>query len=117
MYDVKEIQRLYEKYGSMRRVAREMKISRNTVSKYLKRVNEFRMGKKSKIIYKESASYTRIPQATVERIHSLLEENKSKSVKLRLTAKKIWYIVISEGHNLSYTSVKRIVRKWKERKW
>lgn len=115
MYDVEEIQRLYEKYGSMRRVAREMKISRNTVSKYLKRVKEFRKGKKPELIYKESASYTRIPQATVERIYSLLEENKSKSVKLRLTAKKIWHIVISEGHNLSYTSVKRIVRKWKEK--
>jgi transposase len=114
MYDVKEIQRLYAKYGSMKRIAREMKISRNTVSKYLKRLEEFRNSKKSKVIYKESASYTRIPQATIERMHSLLEENKSKPVNLRYTAKKIWQMVIPEGYDLSYTSVKRIVKRWKE---
>ena len=115
MYDVKEIQRLYEEYGSMRKVAREMKISRNTVSKYLKRLKEFRSGKKSKVIYKERANYKKIPQTTIKRIHELLNENKSKSVKLRYTAKKIWQMVISEGHNLSYTSTKRIVKKWKEK--
>ena len=115
MYDVKEIQRLYEEYGSMRKVAREMKISRNTVSKYLKRVKEFRSGKKSKVIYKEGANYKKIPSNTIKRIHELLNENKSKSVKLRYTAKKIWQMIISEGHNLSYTSTKRIVKKWKEK--
>ena len=73
MYDVKEIQRLYAKYGSMRRVAREMKISRNTVSKYLKRVKEFRNGKKSKVIYKESANHSRIPEGTVERIQCFVQ--------------------------------------------
>ncbi len=114
MYDVKEIQRLYEKYGSMRRVAREMKISRNTVSKYLKRIKEFRKGKKSKLFYKESAEYTRISKTTMKRIHSLLEDNKTKPVKPRFTAKKIWYIIVSEGYNISCTSVKRIVRRWKE---
>jgi len=115
MYDVKEIQRLYEEYGSMRKVAREMKISRNTVSKYLKRVKEFRSGKKSKVIYKEGANYKKIPSNTIKRIHELLNENKSKPVKLRYTAKKIWNMVISEGHDLSYTSTKRIVKKWKEK--
>ncbi len=91
MYDVKEIQRLYEEYGSMRKVAREMRISRNTVSKYLKRLKEFRSGKKSKVIYKERENYKKIPQTTIKRIHELLNENKSKSVKLRYTAKNSNY--------------------------
>ena len=73
MYDVKEIQRLYEEYGSMRKVAREMRISRNTVSKYLKRLKEFRSGKKPKVIYKVGANYRRIPQTTIKRIHDLIQ--------------------------------------------
>jgi len=47
------------------------------------------------------------------RINKLLQDNSSKPVKLRFTAKKIWYIVVSEGYDISYTSVKRIVRRWK----
>ncbi|MDI3473512.1 MAG: hypothetical protein PWQ48_1793 [Thermotogaceae bacterium] len=35
VYEVKEIQRLYEEYGSIREVARLTGISRNTVRKYL----------------------------------------------------------------------------------
>jgi transposase len=49
------------------------------------------------------------------RIDELLEDNRPKPVKLRFTAKKIWYIIVSEGYNISYTSVKRVVRRWKSR--
>ncbi len=115
MHDVMEIKQLYEKYGSIRRVARNMKISRNTVSKYLMRSKEFRRGKIHKIIHRNSANYLRISDITTMRIDELLEDNSSKPVKLRFTAKKIWHIIVSEGYDISYTSVKRIVRRWKSR--
>ena len=115
MYDVMEIKQLYEKYGSIRRVARNMKISRNTVTKYLIRSDEFRKGDIDKIIHRNSANYLRISDIITMRIDKLLEDNSSKPVKLRFTAKKIWHIVVSEGYDISYTSVKRIVRRWKNR--
>jgi len=57
----------------------------------------------------------RIPGKITMRIDELLKDNSSKPVKLKFAAKKIWYIVVSEGYDISYTSVKRIVRRWKSR--
>ena len=41
MYDVEKILELYDQSGSIRFVAMQMHISRNTVSKYLKRVEQY----------------------------------------------------------------------------
>ncbi len=112
MYDVEKILELYDQSGSIRFVAKQMDISRNTVSKYLKRVEQYRLKEKTSIIYR-SPSHRKISSETVERVHALLEENKVKPVKLRFTAKKIFSILIREGYKISYTSVKRIVHEWK----
>lgn len=114
MYDVEKILELYDQSGSIRFVARQMDISRNTVSKYLKRVEQYRLKEKPSIIYRKPA-HRKISPETVERVHALLEENKVKPVKLRFTAKKIFSILIREGYKISYTSVKRIVHEWKMR--
>lgn len=115
MYDVMEIKRLYEKYGSIRKTAREMGISGNTVSKYLIRSEEFGRGNIHNITHRKSSNYFRISDKAVMRIEELLEDNRDKPVKLRFTAKKIWYIIVSEGYDISCTSVKRIVKRWKSR--
>ena len=116
VYEVKEIQRLHEEYGSIREVARLTGISRNTVRKYLRRIEALKSGKAEEVVKRKPVSFKRrtIETRTVARIEELLEFNKSKPKKLRFTAKKIWQVVVKEGHKISYTSVKRIVRKWKE---
>ncbi|MGC9173268.1 amino acid permease [Athalassotoga sp.] len=114
MYDVEKILELYDQSGSIRFVARQMHISRNTVSKYLKRVEQYRLKEKPSIIYRKPA-HRKISPETVERVHALLEENKVKPIKLRFTAKKIFSILTHEEYKISYTSVKRIVHEWKIR--
>ena len=113
-YVRQQILELYDQSGSIRFVAKQMDISRNTVSKYLKRVEQYRLKEKPSIIYRKP-SHRKISPETVERVHALLEENKVKPVKLRFTAKKIFSILIREGYKISYTSVKRIVHEWKMR--
>jgi len=114
MHDVEKILELYNQSGSIRFVAKQMHISRNTVSKYLKRVEEYRNEKRPSIISK-SPSYRKISTEIVGRVEALLEENKHKPAKLRLTAKRIFVTLNHEGHKISYTSVKRIVHEWKMR--
>jgi len=113
VYEVKKIQRLHEEYGSIREVARLTGISRNTVRKYLRRIEALKSGKAEEVVKRKPVSFKRrtIETRTVARIEELLEFNKSKPKKLRFTAKKIWQVVVKEGHKISYTSVKRIVRK------
>ena len=48
---VNEIQRLYDEYGSISRVSRELKISWNTVRKYLHRIQEVRNGFQEKLVF------------------------------------------------------------------
>ncbi|MFW6121255.1 MAG: IS21 family transposase, partial [Petrotogales bacterium] len=116
VYEVKEIQRLYQEHGSIKEVVRLTSISRNTVRKYLRRIEKAKSGKIEEVVKRKPVKFKRrtISEETVNRIISLLQENKSKPANLQYTAKKIWHIVIQKGHTISYTSVKRIVRRWKE---
>ena len=113
MYEVKEIQRLYGEYGSIREVTRLTGISRNTIRKYLRRIEAVKSGKVEEVIKRKPVPFKRrtIEPRTITRIEGLLNSNSNKSKELRFTAKKIWHIVVKEGHKISYTSVKRIVRK------
>jgi|OM-RGC.v1.001812560 transposase len=116
VYEVKEIQRLYQEYGSIREVTRLTGISRNTVRKYLRRIEAVKLGSAKEVIVRKPVPFKRrtIEPRTVARIEELLDSNKDKPKNLQFTAKKIWQMVVKEGHKISYTSVKRIVRKWKE---
>jgi len=116
VYEVKEIQRLYQEKGSIKEVVRVTSISRNTVRKYLRRIEKAKTGKIEEVVKRKPTVFKRrtITEEIVNKIISLLEENKSKPANLQFTAKKIWHMVTEKGHSISYTSVKRIVRKWKE---
>jgi transposase len=116
VYEVKEIQRLYQEKGSIKEVVRVTSISRNTVRKYLRRIEKAKSGKIEEVVKRKPTVFKRrtITEESVNRIINLLEENKSKPANLQFTAKKIWHIVTEKGHSISYSSVKRIVRKWKE---
>ncbi len=115
MYDVADILKAYNETGSIRGVQRKTNISRNTIAKYLVRVEENRADQSLDIIRsKQRARYKRTDEL-IELINTLLEENKEKPLKLRYTAKKVWRIVVSRGYDVGYSSVKRVVKLWKDK--
>jgi len=116
IYDVKRIQELYDLYGSMRRVAKITHMSRNTVRKYLMRIEAVREGKMAKIIERKRVEPHRrvMTEEVIKKIHGYLEENRTKHRKLRYTAKKIRYMLLKQGYRMSYSTVRREVKRWKE---
>lgn len=116
MTDVQRMQTLYELTGSYRKVAKEMHISRNTVRKYLRQVDEVRDGVRTDIFPspREILQPRRVvTDEIISLVHSLLESNKSKPRKQRLTAKMIHERVIQSGHEVSYPTIKRLICDWK----
>jgi len=116
MYDVAEILKYYNEYGSIREVQRRTRISRNTIAKYLARVEENKKDQSLEIIRSKQRTMFKRTNELISLVNTLLEENKSKHVKLRYTAKKVWNIVVSQGYNVSYTTVKRVVKQWVRQK-
>ena len=53
MADIRRIVDLYELYGSYRKVARELSISRNTAKKYVLRVKDVQEGTADEILPKD----------------------------------------------------------------
>jgi transposase len=116
MYDVAEILKYYNEYGSIREVQRHTRISRNTIAKYLARVEENKKDQSLEIIRSKQRTMSKRTNELISLVNTLLEENKSKHVKLRYTAKKVWNIVVSQGYNVSYTTVKRVFKQWVRQK-
>jgi len=116
MADISRIVDLYDLYKSYRRVARELKISRNTVKKYVLRVKEVQDGLADEILPKNRGIIqpSRVLTEPVrQKIHEHLESNLSRPKKQRITAKRIWELLIEEGHRIGYSSVKNEVAHWK----
>ena len=115
MTDVQRMKTLYDLSGSYRHVAREMRVSRNTVRKYLRRVDEVRAGNRSEILpqVREIKQPRRVvTDELLSLVHSLLESNQEKPRKQRLTGKMIHDLVIQSGHEVSYPTVKRLIQNW-----
>jgi transposase len=116
MADIRRIVDLYELYGSYREVSRELNISRNTVKKYVHRVEEVQDGSAEEILPK-NRKITQPPRVLTElvrkKIHHYLESNLERPRKQKLTAKRIWELLIADGHKIGYTSVKDEVARWK----
>lgn len=116
MTEIRRMVELYDVYRSYKRVARELGISRNSVRKYIRRVQEVQQGKVEEILPKnrEIDQPTRVLTDTIRKfIHQHLESNLEKPSKQRLTAKQIWDLLIKEGHKIGYSTVKKEVRRWK----
>ena len=116
MVDIRRIVDLYDLYKSYRRVARELKISRNTVKKYVLKVKDVQDGLADEILPKNRGIIqpSRVLTEPVrQKIHEHLESNLSRPKKQRITAKRIWELLIEEGHKISYSSVKNEVARWK----
>lgn len=116
MADVRRIVDLYELHGSYKRVARELNISRNTVKKYLHQVKEVQDGLSEEILPKNRKIIqpSRVLTDLVrQKIHQYLESNLGQPKKQRLTSKRIWELLVRDGHKIGYTSVKDEVVRWK----
>jgi len=116
MADVRRIVDLYELHDSYKGVARELNISKNTVKKYLHRVDDEKNGSVEEILPKNRKIIqpSRVLTETVlQKIHQHLESNLKHPRKQRLTAKRIWELLVRDGHKIGYTSVKDEVARWK----
>ena len=116
MADISRIVDLYDLYKSYRRVARELKISRNTVKKYVLRVKEVQDGIAEEILPKNRGIIqpSRVLTEPVrQNIHEHLESNLSRPKKQRTDAKQIGRLLIEEGQRIGYSSVKNEVARWK----
>lgn len=117
MSDIKQIIDLYELHKSYKRVAREINISRNTVKKYVNRVELVKQGLEEGIL--PSNRQIRRPCSVVtpeirEEIHRILEENQDRSKKQRWNGKTIWHHLINSGYTIGYSTVKRVIAEWKK---
>jgi transposase len=95
---------------SVRRVAREMGLSRNTVKRYL--------GLLSEPVRLEQESRSR---PVMERVGPRIEEILAESPrwtggKQRLTATRLHQMLRAEGHEVGVTLVKEVVVEWKRRR-
>jgi len=93
----------------IRRVAREMGISRNTVKRYLERPAPVRVehGVRGRPVWEKVGP----------RVEALLAESPQwTSGKHRLTATRLHAMLLSEGFTVGITSVKEAVAEWKRRR-
>ena len=106
MADIRRIVDLYELYGSYKKVARELSIS----------LNNLQEGAVEEILPKDRKIFqpSRVLMETVrQKIRQYLESNLEHPRKQRLTAKRIWELLVRDGHKIGYTSVKDEVVGWK----
>jgi len=95
---------------SIRQLAREMGIDRNTVRRYLR-------GAPAGVGKPRGALGAPVRDAVQPRALEILEESKQWTAgKQRLTAARLYTMLVGEGHDVGYTVVKQIVREWKRRK-
>ena len=116
MADISRIIDLYELRKSYKKVARELNISRNTARKYVHQVKDVQDGlaheilpKERKIIQPSRVLTDNVRQKILHHLESNLEHPRNQ----RLTAKRIWELLVKDGHKIGYTSVKDEVALWK----
>jgi len=117
MEDVDRIRQLYQETGSCRKVANIMGISRNTVTKYLNKIEDCQNDTGNRIFPSTRNLHRTKPalsDAVVTKIHWYLEENQKKPRKQRLNAHQIFQLLTYAGTEISYSTVKREVRRWKQ---
>ncbi len=94
---------------SVRRVAREMGFSRNTVKRYLTAAAPVRVETEAR----PRPTWTKVKA----RLEALLQESpRWTGGKQQLTATRLHQILVEEGHVVGVTLVKRAVAEWKRRR-
>jgi transposase len=94
---------------SVRRVAREMGVARNTIRRYLRGAPPG--------IRKVSARSRPVTDGVRARVEEILREAPQwTGGKQRLTATRLWRMLVEEGSTAGETVVKEIVREWRRRR-
>jgi transposase len=94
----------------IRRLAREMGVSRNTIKRYLR-------GPPPGVGKPRGVAGAPVLDAVRPRIEALLEDAKNWTAgKQRLTAARLHTMLRSDGIVVGYTTVKDIVREWRRRR-
>jgi transposase len=108
MEEVYVVRKRVAEGASIRRVAREMGISRNTVKRYLRGAEP--VGKP------RGVPGSPVHDAVAPRALEILADSKRWTAgKQRLTARRLQQMLRTEGHEVGYTVVKAIVHEWKRR--
>lgn len=95
---------------SIRRIAREMGIDRNTVRRYLR-------GAPAGVGKPRGVAGAPVREAVEPRAKELLEDSKRWTAgKQQLTAARLYTMLVGEGYDVGYTVVKQIVREWRRRR-
>jgi transposase len=104
---IAKIRRLYYVQNKgIKAIARELKLSKNTVKKVI------REDKTSKI-YVRDKQVLPVMGEFKEQLIVMLETNIKQPLRLRYTAKKIYQIICSNGFNGCYSTVNRFVTDWR----
>lgn len=117
MRDVQQMATLYRLYGSYSRVARELHISRNTVKKYLRQLDEVREGLRTEILPESRTIHQPrriVTDEIIDQIHTLLESNEHRPRQQRMNGRQIHHHIVQSGNQISYTTTKRIIKDWKQ---
>ncbi|MGE3766726.1 MAG: IS21 family transposase [Kofleriaceae bacterium] len=94
----------------IRRLAREMGVSKNTIKRYLR-------GAPAGVGRPRGIPGAPVRDAVQPRALELLDESKRWTAgKQQLTAARLYAMLSSEGHDVGYTVVKQIVREWKRQR-
>jgi transposase len=111
MEEVYWVRRRHEVDGiSIRQIAREMGIDRNTVRRYLR-------GAPAGVGKPRGVPGSPVRDAVEARAIELLEDSKRWTAgKQQLTAARLYTMLGAEGHDVGYTVVKDIVREWKRKR-
>ncbi len=94
------------KKHSIRQIAREFKLSRNTVRKALR-------AEQTEFVYRRSRIHRPRLGPHVERLESWLEAEAGLPAKRRRTAQALYEALQGEGYRGSYDSVRRYVKSWR----
>jgi transposase len=119
MADIQQIVASYNRCGSYSQVARELHISRNTVKKYLRRVEEVRSGIRNEILPADRTikqPRRSVSDEIISYIHSLLEENRNHPKKQRMNGRQIYDKTVQTGYCIGYSTVRELIADWNKTK-
>ncbi len=91
----------------IKQISRDLNISRNTVRKVIRSKETEHRYERERQPYPKLEDYT-------DRLEVLLEENKNRPKRRRMTAQRMYEILQSESYPGAYDSVQRYVKKWRE---
>ena len=103
---IAKIRRDYHRHGkSIRQIARERGLSRNTVRRVVR-------SEETAFSYERAAQPRPKLDAYVAELERLLAENERRASRERLTLKRVWEALRAQGYTGGYDSVRRHARRW-----